>query len=324
MTQAITGRISNFADLAQHYSEMTASPDYIRAFGEDITTAQLSVFDEPNQDALPDPREAQLCVEQITAHVFDLLNDTRLASFAGRIAWGVVNSFHMVAKQVENQEDAAAQKLGELSRSYDPSEVYQVEMEETQRVCQSLAEARAALECMRDHAAQIYRVETGSAWSSARGSRVSSKYSASQIDARDFLHARAKMRREQLAPSGPIVVISGGSEWADHAPIWARLDLLKARVSAMTLATTAQTKGVDAIAAAWAASREVPLVAFRLNRAHGNAAPFKRNQVLVALQPVEAIVCAGSGIQINLAQRCREAGIPLTVMRQEGAQRQAA
>lgn len=92
----------------------------------------------------------------------------------------------------------------------------------------------------------------------------------------------------------------------------------------MTLATTAQTKGVDAIAAAWAASREVPLVAFRLNRAHGNAAPFKRNQVLVALQPVEAIVCAGSGIQINLAQRCREAGIPLTVMRQEGAQRQAA
>ncbi len=88
----------------------------------------------------------------------------------------------------------------------------------------------------------------------------------------------------------------------------------------MTLATTAQGKGVDAIAAAWAASREVPLIAFRLNRAHGKAAPFKRNKMLTDLQPVEAIICEGSGVQANLAERMRGAGVPVTIFHREEAQ----
>ena len=140
---------------------------------------------------------------------------------------------------------------------------------------------------------------------------------ASQIDARDFLASRAKARREQLAPTGPIVVISGGQDWDDHQRIWDRLDLLKTRCPSMTLATTAQGKGVDAIAAAWAASREVPLIAFRLNRAHGNAAPFKRNKLLVGLQPIEAIICEGSGVQANLAEAMRAAHIAVTIFRKE-------
>jgi soluble P-type ATPase len=85
----------------------------------------------------------------------------------------------------------------------------------------------------------------------------------------------------------------------------------------MTLATTAQGKGVDAIAAAWAASREVPLIAFRLNRAHGNAAPFRRNKLLVGLQPIEAIICEGSGVQANLAEAMRAAHIAVTIFRKE-------
>ena len=84
--------------------------------------------------------------------------------------------------------------------------------------------------------------------------------------------------------------------------------------------TTAQGKGVDAIAAAWAASREVPLIAFRLNRAHGNAAPFKRNRLLTDLQPVEAIICEGSGVQANLAERMRAAGVPVTIFHREEVQ----
>jgi hypothetical protein len=35
----------------------------------------------------------------------------------------------------------------------------------------------------------------------------------------------------------------------------------------------------------------------------------------VNLRPVEAIICEGSGIQANLAQRCRAAGVPLTIYR---------
>lgn len=316
MSQTLGPRSSNFGDFSHHYAEIIASPAYMQAFGEELVTAQLSAFDEPTELSLPDPAFAEFCIQNMTQGAFDMLADTRLEPYASRIAWGIVNSLHMVAGQIEREEDAATQKLGEMVRSFDPSEIYANEVETLQTLCQSLCEARAALEVMRDHAGEIYRTQTGKPWSSTRGSKVSTKYSASMIEARDFLHARAKSRREQLTPTGPIVVISGGSDWEDHISIWHRLDASKARIPSMTLATTAQTKGVDAIAAAWAASREVPLVAFKLNRAHGNAAPFKRNKLLVSLAPVEAIICKGSGIQINLADTAREAGIPVTIMRQ--------
>ena len=311
----MTANLKGFGDLAAHYAEGTASEAYEGAFAEINPNAQLSVFDEPNQAPMPEPALAEFFVASMTASAFELLADTRLEAYADRIAWGIVNSFHMVAAQVERAEDDAAKKLGELARHSDPSEIFACELEEAQRICQSLMEARAALECMRDHGAKVYHVQTGRPWSATRGSRVSTVLSASQIDARDFLTSRAKARREQLNPTGPIVVISGGSAWEDHRAIYARLDLIKARVPSMTLATTAQTKGVDAIAAAWAASNAVPVIAFRLNRALGNAAPFKRNKLLVSLAPVEVIVCEGSGIQINLAEECRKVQIPLTIIR---------
>tara|TARA_R110000772_G_scaffold14855_9_gene42561 strand:- start:940 stop:1920 length:981 start_codon:yes stop_codon:yes gene_type:complete len=308
--------VSSFADLGQVYEEETASPAYHRAFTSDLAQAQLNIAEEPSSTDMPGPFEAEQCVKSMMSEIFALMSDTRMEPIAQRIAWGIVNSFHVVARQIEGEEDSAAVKLGELARISDPSEVFASEVEEAQMRCQSLAEAREALECMRDHAGEVYRANSGHPFSALRGSRVSSVLTASQIDAREFLAARTKIRREQLAPSGPIVVISGGQDWEDYQRIWDRLDLLKTRVPTMTLATTAQGKGVDAIAAAWAAAQDVPLIAFRLNRGYGNAAPFKRNKLLAKLDPVEAIVCEGSGVQANLAQIMREAGVPVTVFHQ--------
>jgi hypothetical protein len=79
----------------------------------------------------------------------------------------------------------------------------------------------------------------------------------------------------------------------------------------MILATTAQRTGVDAIAAAWAAENDVKLIAFKLNMAHGRAAGFKRNNTLVKLAPVQAIIC----IQVDLAEKMRAAGIAVTIIR---------
>lgn len=310
-------RFSSFADLGQVYAETTASPAFASAFASDLALSQLTIADEPTNADMPDAFAAQQCVSAMIGEVFSLMNDTRMQPIAQRIAWGIVNSFHVVARQIETQEDSAAMKLGELARINDQSEIHAVEIEEAQMLCQSLAQVREALECMRDYAGKVYHAEAGHPFSALRGSRVSSALIASQIDARDFLASRAKARREQLAPSGPIVVISGGQEWSDHQRIWDRLDLLKTRCPSMTLATTAQGKGVDAIAAAWAASRDVPLIAFRLNRAHGNAAPFKRNKLLVGLQPIEAIICEGSGVQANLAEAMRAAHIAVTIFRKE-------
>ena len=306
---------SGFEDFAQHYAQATAQDSYGTAFSAEIESSQLSIHDEPTQVDMPDPERARDCIMQLVGDLFHLMADTRLEPFAGRIAWGVVNSLHRVAQQVERQEDDTARELGELARIFDPSEVHASQLEETQRLCQSQAEARAALECMRDHAAEIYRINTGSPWSSASGSRASAAPFASQIEARDFMAARRAAKREAMNPRGPIVVVTGGAGWLHHEPIWARLDSIKARVPSMVLVTTGQHRGADKIAAAWAAHHGVHTIFFRLNRSSGGKAGFDRNKGLINLQPVEAIICEGSFLQVDFAKLCRGAGVPVTIMR---------
>jgi hypothetical protein len=79
---------------------------------------------------------------------------------------------------------------------------------------------------------------------------------------------------------------------------------------AMVLATTAQAKGCDAIAEAWAARSGTKLVAFGLDGRLGKRAGFARNEQLLRLDPVEAIVCEGSGLQSHLARALKGAGVP--------------
>jgi hypothetical protein len=43
----------------------------------------------------------------------------------------------------------------------------------------------------------------------------------------------------------------------------------------------------------------------------GRKTAFTRNRTLAELQPVEAILCEGSGLQANLYQTLREAGVPI-------------
>ena len=57
------------------------------------------------------------------------------------------------------------------------------------------------------------------------------------------------------------------------------------------------------------------MVQFRLDRSQGNRAAFVRNDRIVNLGPVEAVVCQGSGIQLNFVQKLREAGVPLHIFR---------
>lgn len=308
-------RFDNFVDLAEHYASLTSADAFAGAFGSEIAASQLSIHDEPTTDDLPDADAARMVAAHVAGEIFNLFADTRLAAVAPRIAWGIVNSFHKVAQQLSRQEDDAARELGELARVMDPSEIHAVKVEETQRLCQSLHEAVAAIAAMRDHAAEIYRVECGKPWSATTGSRTSRALTASQIDARDYLAARAAEKREAHAPTGPVVVLSGGQDWTEHQALWDRLDTIKARIPAMTLVTTAQHKGADAIGAAWAAARGVPLVAFGLNRRLGNRAAFERNRSIQRLLPVEAVICEGSGIQINLSQNLRAAGVPLTIFK---------
>lgn len=309
-------RFNNFADLADHYASEIATPDYGKAFMEQTEMAKLSVGMEPTSAEMPDPDIAQSAIEMMMATVFDLFRDTRMDDFSAEIAWGIANSFHVVAKRLDDREDSMSQKLQEKLREYDPSEVYATDLEDLTMQARSLGECRDAMECMRDHAAKIYGVETGRPFSAVRGSRVSSKTNASMIEARDYLAGKAAQRREQFAPQGPVVTFSGGQEYADIDTVNDYLDAIKERIPSMVLATTAQNKGADVIAATWASRNEVPLILSKVNSAHGRSGPFRRNEKMLAFKPVEAMVCGGGGIQGNFADTMRKAGVPIHVLRQ--------
>jgi len=307
------------AEIAESITEATATTNFQEAFG-DVGALSIVEFGGSAQELdMPEPIEAQHDCAAIMATLFDLLRDTRLEASTQAIAWGFVNSFHFEAQKLEREEDALCRDLGEMTRRYDPSEIYATEMEELQLRAHTKTEQRAAIECMRDYAADCYRAQSGHPWSPARGSKVSSGGTASQIAALDFLKARAQDHREKRNPTGPLVVFSGGQEWHDFQQLWDRLDQIKARVPHMTLCTTAQRRGCDMIAASWAASRGVTVVAFTPQTGrYGNRAGFVRNEQLARLAPVEAIVCQGSGLQSNLLQVLKDARVPTHAFRIDG------
>ena len=315
-TISSTPNITSFSDLGALYAEQIATPEFQASFGDPIPLSIIELGDEPGEHDMPEPFAAQAECGGIVAAIFDLFNDTRLEPLAAEIAWGFVNSFHFVAGKLERREDGLAAEIGEMVRHPDMSEVFNSQLEEKQLLCQSTAEQRAAIECMRDYAAEVYRAQSGWPWSPARGSRASSVTTATQIAAQDFLRERALAARERYLPQGPVVVFSGPAQWHDWEILWRKLDEIHARVPHMTLVTTGQRKGADAIAAAWAARSEsrVPVVAFGLYGT-GRKTAFTRNRKLVELRPVEALVCEGSGLQANLYQSLRQASVPIHAFR---------
>ncbi|MFD1104706.1 DUF2493 domain-containing protein [Sphingobium olei] len=283
---------------------------FAEAFVETTDRYRIVAGEDATDAPMPDAEVVAQATEMVVRTLFDVLRDTRLEGIADQIAWGIVHSFHRVASQIEGQADKAAQNVKRLIEQADGSEVGTVELEEAQLLCQSLDETQDAVACMRDYAAATFRAETGRPWSSPRASLTSSKRTASVIAATDFLAARRKRQIDQKAPQGPIVLFSGGQMWEDHRLIYTALDDIRARIPTMILATTAQDKGCDAIAAAWAARSGCKIITFTLNRKLGNRAGFARNEQLIGLRPVEAVVCEGSGLQSHLAREVRKHRIP--------------
>ena len=116
---------------------------------------------------------------------------------------------------------------------------------------------------------------------------------------------------EVLVPAGPKIAFSGG-DTADHKLIWAKLDQVHAKHSDMVLMHGGSPKGAEKIAAKWAETRKVPQVAFKPDwTKHAKAAPFKRNDAMLAVMPIGVLIFPGTGIQDNLADKARKLGIPV-------------
>ncbi|MER9333934.1 DUF2493 domain-containing protein [Mesorhizobium sp. M0293] len=300
--------MSEHDDIEPHHA--ASSTDHI------LTELQLYGWrpfaDEPDPRPLPGGDHVAGAVADIFDALIGTLADTRLEPDLDDLLWSVTNVFHRAAQRVERQLDDNEQAQRRLQREQDGSEIKAVELETLTAQGQTMIERRDAFELMRDQAADHYDQYTGSAWRPRTGSMINHHHlTAAMIDSRDFLAARRRAETEVMLPAGPKIAFSGG-DTADHELIWAKLDQIRAKHPDMVLMHGGSPKGAEKIAARWADHRKVPQVAFKPDWSkHAKAAPFKRNDQMLAVMPIGVIIFPGTGIQENLADKARKLGIPV-------------
>lgn len=271
----------------------------------------------PLQDE-PDPRplpEADTACGQLNAAVEALsamLTGTRLEDDLADLLWSFVHLFHRKIERVERELDHNEQAQRKAQLEQDGSEVKSVELERLTAQGLSLIERRNAFEFMRDYAAELFEIETGSAWRPRAGSMVNHRaLTSSVIDSREFIAARKRANTEVLAPAGTRIAFTGGTDCNDHERIWAALDKIRTKHPEMVLLHGGSPKGAERIAACWADQRKVPQVVFKPDwTREGRAAPFKRNDRMLEVLPAGVVVFPGSGISANLADKAKKLGIP--------------
>jgi hypothetical protein len=239
-----------------------------------------------------------------------MLTDARLEDDVGDLLWSLVNLFHRKTDRIERELDIneQAQRRGQTEQH--GSEVKSVELDRLIDQSVSLIERRNAFEFMRDHAAELFEVTTGTVWRARAGSMVNHRaLTASMIDSCEFLAARRRADTELLAPAG---AFTGGTDCNDHTRIWHALAKIRAKHPDMVLLHGGSPCGAERIAACSADQRKVPQVVFKPDwTRHRNAAPFKRNDRLLEALPIGVVVFPGSGISANLADKAKKLGIPV-------------
>jgi hypothetical protein len=269
--------------------------------------------DEPDPRSPPEDTAVAGAVVDIFDALVSTLSDTSLEPDLGELLWSTVNIFHRAVERLDRQLDDNEQAQRTSQRAQDGSEVRSVELERLIAEGAGVIDRRNTIELFRDQAIDRFELHTGSAWRQRAGSLVSRRtLTASMIDSRDFLAAKQRAERQTLLPAGPKVVVSGGLDFNDYQLIWDRLDKARAKHPDMVLLHGGSPKGAELIASKWAGARNVPQIAFKPDwTKHGKAAPFRRNDAMLAELPIGVLCFPGSGIQANLADKARQAGVPV-------------
>ncbi|MFZ3178737.1 MAG: DUF2493 domain-containing protein [Methylocystis silviterrae] len=269
--------------------------------------------DEPDARPLPASDAASVSLEIAVEALSGLFLDTRLEADLPDLLWSFVNLFHRKADRIDRDLDDNETAQRRAQAEQDGSEIRSVELERLIAQGLTLTERHNAFEFFRDHLAELYATETGSAWRPRSGSKVNHRaLTAAMIDSRDFLNAKKLAETQVLLPGGPRIAFAGGVDCNDHQRIWDALDKVHAKHPDMVLLHGGGSKGAERIASCWADNRKVPQVAFKPDWSrHKNAAPFKRNDVMLETLPIGVIAFPGSGIVENLADKARKMGIPV-------------
>ncbi|WP_315773823.1 MULTISPECIES: DUF2493 domain-containing protein [unclassified Bradyrhizobium] len=311
--------------MSDQQDEMRETHDTQSSTDNALTELQLYGYrpfdDEPDPRPLPEGRVIAGAVADIFDALVATLSETRLEPELKELLWSTVNLFHRATMRIERELDDNEQAQRSSQREQNGSEVRSVELERLTSEGLSLVERRNAMELFRDLAAEAFELHTRSPWRPRSGSQVSHRtLTAAMIDSRDFLAAKHRAETEVMLPPGPKIVLTGGPDFNDVALIWDRLDKVHAKHPDMVLLHGGSPKGAELIASKWASNRKVPQIAFKPDwTRHNKAAPFKRNDAMLATLPIGAMVFPGSGIQGNLADKARRLGIPVWTFGQGGA-----
>ncbi|WP_315786709.1 DUF2493 domain-containing protein [Bradyrhizobium sp. SZCCHNPS1003] len=311
--------------MSDQQDEMRETHDTQSSTDNALTELQLYGYrpfdDEPDPRPLPEGRVIAGAVADIFDALVATLSETRLEPELKELLWSTVNLFHRATMRIERELDDNEQAQRSSQREQNGSEVRSVELERLTSEGLSLVERRNAMELFRDLAAEAFELHTRSPWRPRSGSQVSHRtLTAAMIDSRDFLAAKHRAETEIMLPPGPKIALTGGPDFNDVALIWDRLDKVHAKHPDMVLLHGGSPKGAELIASKWASNRKVPQIAFKPDwTRHNKAAPFKRNDAMLATLPIGAMVFPGSGIQGNLADKARRLGIPVWTFGQGGA-----
>ena len=269
--------------------------------------------DEPDPRPLPEAQTVATAVADIFDALAATLSDTRLEPDLEDLLWSTTNLFHRAVERIERDLDDNEQAQHRSQREQDGSEIRSVELERLVAEGLTLIERRNCMEFFRDQAAEQFEHHAGFAWRPRKGSMINHRtLTAAMIDSRDFLAAKKRADREVLLPTGPKIAVTGGLDFNDHRLIWDRLDKVHGKHPDMVLLHGGSPKGGEFIASRWADHCKVPQIAFKPDwTRHAKAAPFKRNDALLAALPIGVIVFPGTGIQDNLADKAGKLGIPV-------------
>ncbi len=273
--------------------------------------------DEPDPRPLPDANTAQGAVADMADALIATFSDTRLECDLETLLWSLAYLFHRQIAVVERALDRNEQRQRESQHDQDGSEIRSVELERLIAEGLSLVERRNTYEYLRDEAARHFESATGHAWKPRSGSLVSRNLAATRltsaiIDSRDFIAAKRRADIEPLTPSGAKIAFAGGPDYNDVAAIWSALDRVHAKHPDMVLLHGGTPRGAEKIAACWAEKRKVAQIVFKPDWArHAKAAPFRRNDDLLAALPVGLVVFPGAGVTDNLADKAKRLGLPL-------------
>ncbi|MGY4420551.1 hypothetical protein ACVWY2_003000 [Bradyrhizobium sp. JR6.1] len=269
--------------------------------------------DELDPRPLPDGNAIAGAIADMFDALVATLGDTRLEPDLENLLWSTVNLFHRATGRIERELDDNEQAQQRSQREQNGSEVRSVELERLTAEGVTLIERRNAMELFRELATDQFELHTGSPWRPRAGSLVNHRtLTSAMIDSRDFLAAKQRAETETMLPSGSRIAFTGGVDFNDYHLIWDRLDKVHAKYPDMVLLHGGSPKGAELIAAKWATDRKVAQIAFKPDwTKHAKAAPFKRNDAMLALLPIGVMHFPGSGIQDNLADKARKFGIPV-------------